>query len=510
MLRKTLLVIVACLFLCTSTTQAAFIGYQLSRQPIQNFTLTTQNGSEYNFDRDSNDIIVLSFIFTRCPDVCPTITQSMKSVETLLTDEEKNHITFVSITTDPLHDGPEELETYSQIHQASWPHLTGTYEQLLPIWSTFGIVVENVYEQNQEEEFKEELRSQSLLIESDNGTFIPLMLSFEGRTWTQIFARQLGIDIETSQNEDGQMMTSINNIESNASWSWEVLYWNEKFDSWLVAEDGISSIDVLDISHFAWAPSNANTSNLNSPDPQNVASMTVMYENQTTMMTGISSWNGFAASASAFTHNQYDADIVFSSWGNYLSSIDKKPSENETWWWQLSTWNQTNSVWEESQVGMDDVNATTKIAWHPSTTNLSDIPSPYSFGDDEQACGGHGWLMGENQSLHCMCDAGYSWPDSTMLLCVEDATKNYTVGHSSATYLLDQERVPRIMWAGEHWIPEDFVKDVRELMEKENTLGVGEGPGLPSASLTQTLLVLVLGLMFWSYQLEKPRESRKK
>ena len=146
MLRKTLLVVVACLILCTSSTQAAFIGYQMSRQPIKNFSLTSQNGSEYNFDRDSKDIIVLSFIFTRCPDVCPTITQSMKSVESLLTEEEKNHISFVSITTDPLHDGPEELETYSQIHQASWPHLTGTYAQLLPIWSTFGIVVENVYE----------------------------------------------------------------------------------------------------------------------------------------------------------------------------------------------------------------------------------------------------------------------------------------------------------------------------------------------------------------------------
>jgi hypothetical protein len=66
------------------------------------------------------------------------------------------------------------------------------------------------------------------------------------------------------------------------------------------------------------------------------------------------------------------------------------------------------------------------------------------------------------------------------------------------------------MWAGDQWLPEDFVKDLRTLMEKENTLGVGESPSLPGFSLASTLLSFVLALFISQYRIEEPRESRKK
>ena len=510
MLRKFVLIVLACTLLLSTAAQAGFIGYQLSRQPIQNFVLTTQNGSEYNFDYESNDIIVVSFIFTRCPDVCPVLTQSMKSVELLLTEKEQQHVSFISITTDPQHDTPEKLDEFTQIHQVTWPHLTGTEDELLPIWATFGIAVQNVYEDDRMATFHQDLRSNAILVQHPNGTWQNYMIEFDGWTWTQVLAQQLEIEVNASNSDYGHFVTGFNHVQSGEDWWWELRYWNDEFDTWVVSNVGIDDIDVLETPHFAWLPSSSNFSRLDQPDLTSSASMTLMYPNETIVQSNISSWNGFAATSGAFMHNDLDAEIVFSQWGHYLSAIDQTPTPSESWWWQLATWNESATEWEESQVGMDEINATIRIAWIPSTTNISEAPSPSSFRLNSEVCGGHGWLMGENETLHCMCDQGYSWSDATPLLCVEDRTKNYTIGHSTATYILDADRTPRVMWAGDQWKPEDVVKDVRTLMEKENTLGVGEPTPLPGFSFANTLLCFVLAILISQYRIDGPRESRKK
>ena len=60
---------------------SGYIGSQLSRGPVESFTLTDQNGDEYSLLNDSDGVVVVSFIFTRCPDVCPVLTQQLTSVE---------------------------------------------------------------------------------------------------------------------------------------------------------------------------------------------------------------------------------------------------------------------------------------------------------------------------------------------------------------------------------------------------------------------------------------------
>jgi len=52
----------------------AYKGSQLSRGPVDGFQLTDQANEPYSFDFDSEGVVVASFIFTRCPDVCPVLT----------------------------------------------------------------------------------------------------------------------------------------------------------------------------------------------------------------------------------------------------------------------------------------------------------------------------------------------------------------------------------------------------------------------------------------------------
>ena len=85
-------------------TATAYNGKQLAREAVDIGPLTDQNGEQYLFNTDAEGVVVVSFIFTRCPDVCPVLTQSLIEVETSLTEEEREDVTFVSISVDPDHD----------------------------------------------------------------------------------------------------------------------------------------------------------------------------------------------------------------------------------------------------------------------------------------------------------------------------------------------------------------------------------------------------------------------
>ena len=80
--------------LLTGTAAAAYMGKQLNREPIEDVVLTDQNGETYTFATDATGVVVVSFIFTQCPDVCPVLTQSLIEVESALSEDERADVCF--------------------------------------------------------------------------------------------------------------------------------------------------------------------------------------------------------------------------------------------------------------------------------------------------------------------------------------------------------------------------------------------------------------------------------
>ena len=115
-------------------TATAYNGKQLAREAVDIGPLTDQNGEQYLFNTDAEGVVVVSFIFTRCPDVCPVLTQSLIEVETSLTEEEREDVTFVSISVDPDHDTPEVLRNTP----SAWVLPGRTSREAPKIWKTFG------------------------------------------------------------------------------------------------------------------------------------------------------------------------------------------------------------------------------------------------------------------------------------------------------------------------------------------------------------------------------------
>ena len=148
-------------------------------------------------------------------------------------------------------------------------------------------------------------------------------------------------------------------------------------------------------------------------------------------------------------------------------------------------------TWDDAEVGMDGLDDPMTIAWAPNSTDNSAIPAPGFATIEVTECGGNGWIMGSGQNAHCMCDAGYEWAEDDMLRCVQIVSDEpeYTVGHSTITYILDEEKKPRVSWLSDKWLPEEFVEDIVTLAEKEGLIEI-ESEGIPSVGLFLSVVMI--------------------
>ncbi|MEW5843863.1 MAG: SCO family protein [Bacteroidota bacterium] len=73
-------------------------------------------------------IVVMNFIFTNCPDICPLSTNNMRLIQERLNKERIKNVQFVSLSFDPNNDTPEVLTKFADIRGldlSNWTFLTG-------------------------------------------------------------------------------------------------------------------------------------------------------------------------------------------------------------------------------------------------------------------------------------------------------------------------------------------------------------------------------------------------
>jgi cytochrome oxidase Cu insertion factor (SCO1/SenC/PrrC family) len=105
-------------------------------------TLVDQDGNLVALDRTfAGKVVLLSFVFTRCPDVnlCPAISGKYSYMQSRL-DPAK--FALVEITLDPPYDSPAVLKAYGKQYGANpqiWHMLTGTGTTVQRLLNQFGI-----------------------------------------------------------------------------------------------------------------------------------------------------------------------------------------------------------------------------------------------------------------------------------------------------------------------------------------------------------------------------------
>lgn len=121
--------------------ETALPGTDLRYTPAPEFRLTDQAGRSVAMSDLRGKAVVLTFLFTRCPDFCPMTAEKLRqTIERLGRDAAKTAI--VAISLDPIGDDQASVRAFSDRHRlpdANWHYLTGSEAELRLVWQAYAI-----------------------------------------------------------------------------------------------------------------------------------------------------------------------------------------------------------------------------------------------------------------------------------------------------------------------------------------------------------------------------------
>jgi protein SCO1/2 len=106
-------------------------------------SLIDHNGADWNLEEQEGKVVIIFFGYTSCPDVCPTTLSLFRQIKTLL-GRDASSVVFVYVTVDPERDTPEKLKNNLSAFDPEFIGLTGSLEQLEPVWKGYGVFREKV------------------------------------------------------------------------------------------------------------------------------------------------------------------------------------------------------------------------------------------------------------------------------------------------------------------------------------------------------------------------------
>jgi len=132
------------LVLCGSPAAAAGdAGSIWGANYFPNVPLVTHEGKSVRFFDDliKDKVVVINFIFTSCPDVCPLETARMREVQEILGDRVGRDVFMYSISIDPEYDTPEVLRKYAEKFEVGpgWWFLTGKASDITLLRKKLGL-----------------------------------------------------------------------------------------------------------------------------------------------------------------------------------------------------------------------------------------------------------------------------------------------------------------------------------------------------------------------------------
>ncbi len=127
---------------CVGSDPVEFRGSILNPpQRAVEFTLVDQFGDRVSLSDRRGEVVVLTFLYTYCPDICPVVASHLTEVyEQLSADTEiGGAISIVAVSVDPERDTVKRVHEYSSQYGMlqGWTYLVGSEEDLLQTWADY-------------------------------------------------------------------------------------------------------------------------------------------------------------------------------------------------------------------------------------------------------------------------------------------------------------------------------------------------------------------------------------
>ncbi|MDX6647468.1 MAG: hypothetical protein QOK40_3195 [Miltoncostaeaceae bacterium] len=127
-----------------SSPTAAYEGPVLDPPlPTPALRLRNAQGRTVDINQYRGKAVLLTFIYSHCPDVCPAIVQKLKAAQTKLGAQAGN-LRLVAVSTDPRGDTPAAVTRFLRERGmlGRIQYLIGTRAQLELVWRRWGVAAE--------------------------------------------------------------------------------------------------------------------------------------------------------------------------------------------------------------------------------------------------------------------------------------------------------------------------------------------------------------------------------
>jgi protein SCO1 len=125
----------------TSASSAAQPGFlAMVGKQAPDFSLLDQFGHRQELSKLQGKIVLLTFVSTRCQDICPLTAQMLTRTKELLGAKAKD-VQLVAVNANQIYHGVADVLHWSKVHNMTdrWLFLTGSFHALADVYSTYDV-----------------------------------------------------------------------------------------------------------------------------------------------------------------------------------------------------------------------------------------------------------------------------------------------------------------------------------------------------------------------------------
>jgi len=111
---------------------------RLSRRvPLRNYL----GGSRVNIAAYRGKAVLVTFLYTHCPDVCPLIAANLGVALHLMGPQAASKVQVIAVSVDPRGDNRQTVTAFMKAHGVTGRmlYLTGSAKELGRVWQTWGV-----------------------------------------------------------------------------------------------------------------------------------------------------------------------------------------------------------------------------------------------------------------------------------------------------------------------------------------------------------------------------------
>jgi protein SCO1 len=98
-------------------------------------------GKEVNLASYRGKAVLVTFLYTNCPDICPLITSNLRVAQNLMGPKVASKVQIIAVSVDPKGDTPKAVAKFLARHEMTgrMQYLVGSPHELARVWKAWGV-----------------------------------------------------------------------------------------------------------------------------------------------------------------------------------------------------------------------------------------------------------------------------------------------------------------------------------------------------------------------------------